>query len=531
VGLLEFETNVTTLFTRGFTWKEGRMISPRVRVAGMVLGIAAVTFAGIMALSGAHRPAAQPASASLALDPVVAPARALSKAFAAVAKKARPAVVGVYSEKLVTMRQPGFPFSDDFFQQFFGQQGMPFQHPGFGPREERVPQKGMGSGMILDHDGNILTNYHVIADVDRIKVQLADKRSFSAKVVSSDPKSDVAIIRISDHVPDDLPTVSLGNSDALEVGDLVVAIGAPFGLTQTVTHGIISAKGRSDVGITTYEDFLQTDAPINPGNSGGPLLNMDGEVIGMNSAIATGGGGQSAGVGFAIPSNMIKGMLPKLIKGGRISHGSIGVVIQDIDEKLARSFHVKEGQGILVAQVNPDSPAERAGVKRGDIITKAGDTGIDTTNALRTVVASTTPGNELRLDLLRDGKALSVVVKVGAQGSDQERADLGADAGGGGGPNALAHLGAQLHDLTPDLASRFGTRQRQGVVVLEVEPGSIAASAGLRPGDIVLEANRHAVTDMNSLTKALDDWTDGLVLLVRRGNNSFYIAIDASAEK
>ena len=501
------------------------MISPRVRLIGMVLGIAGVTFAGIMALSGSHRPAGDSPAASLSADPVVAPARALSKAFAAVARKARPAVVGVYSEKLVSTRQPGMPFPDEFFQQFFGQ-GMPFPHPGFGPREERVPQKGMGSGMILDHDGNILTNYHVVADVDRIKVQLADKRSFSAKVVSSDPKSDVAIIRISDRVPDDLPTVSLGNSDALEVGDLVIAIGAPFGLTQTVTHGIISAKGRSDVGITTYEDFLQTDAPINPGNSGGPLLNMDGEVIGMNSAIATGGGGQSAGVGFAIPSNMIKTMLPKLIKGGRIAHGSIGVVIQDLDEKLAHSFHVKEGQGVLVAQVNPDSPAEHAGIKRGDIIVKAADAAVDSTNALRTAVASTSPGSDLKLQLLRDGKALDVVVKVGALGTDQQRAESGSDGATG---DTLARLGAQLHDITPDLATRFNTRQRHGVVVVEVEPDSVAASAGLRPGDLVLEANRHAVTDMASLAQALDDSPDGLVLLVRRGSNAFYIAIDTAS--
>jgi serine protease Do len=403
------------------------MLTPRARVTGMVLGIAAATFAGILFLSGSNRPGAGgPDLNSLSGDPVVAPAKALGRAFAAVAKRGRPAVVGIYAEKHVARRGGPFPFPDQFFQQFFGQGGaLPGQAP-----DERV--QGMGSGMILDRQGNILTNYHVVADVDRIRVQLADKRHFAARVVSSDPKTDIAVIRIADPVPDDLPTVSLGDSDAPEVGDLVIAIGAPFGLTQTVTHGIISAKGRADVGITAYEDFLQTDAPINPGNSGGPLLNMDGDVIGMNSAIATGGGGQSAGVGFAIPSNMIKRMLPNLIKGGQIVRGSIGVVIRDVDDEVAQQLHLKETAGALVAQVSSRSPAEKAGVRAGDVIVQAGDTPVADTRSLRNVVAGTAPGADLSLQLLRNGQRQTVHVVVATMAPDQRPVPLARTPDNGG---------------------------------------------------------------------------------------------------
>lgn len=407
------------------------MTSSRARLVGLILGVAAATFAGLVFLSGSSKPGANGSDTStLAGDPVVAPAKALSKAYAAVAKRGSPAVVGIYAEKRVSQRHLGgpFPFPDQLFQQFFGP-GLPV--PGQAPQEQ---VQGMGSGMILDRQGNILTNYHVIADGDQLRVQLADKRSFSARVVASDPKTDIAVIRISDAIPADLPTVALGDSDALEVGDLVIAIGAPFGLTQTVTHGIISAKGRSDVGITTYEDFLQTDAPINPGNSGGPLLNMDGEVIGMNSAIATGGGGQSAGVGFAIPANMIKRMLPNLVKGVQVVRGSIGVVIRDVDEDLAKQLHLQQTGGAVVAQVSPHSPAEKGGIKTGDVIVQAGETPVADTRALRNAVAGTAPGADLSLQVLREGKRQTLHVIVASMAPDPKAVGQGlgrAPEGGG----------------------------------------------------------------------------------------------------
>ncbi|MGA8865176.1 MAG: trypsin-like peptidase domain-containing protein [Gallionella sp.] len=281
-------------------------ISNKARAIGISAGVAIFVLIALFSTTAATKSSSgQAPVAGTVSESVVAPAEQLGKAFAAVAAHVKPAVVSVYSEKMVKVQPQDFPFDfpfgDDFFNQFFGQQHKPKLHS----KPYLVPQNGMGSGMILDKQGHILTNYHVVSGVDKIRVQLADKRSFEAKIVGADPKTDVAIIRLSGHVPDDLPTVQLGDSDAVKVGYLVIAVGAPFGLAQTVTSGIISAKGRSDVGIAAYEDFLQTDAPFNPGNSGGPLVNMRGEVIGMNSAIATGGAqfgqGQSAGVGFAIP--------------------------------------------------------------------------------------------------------------------------------------------------------------------------------------------------------------------------------------
>jgi serine protease Do len=288
-------------------------IRRRVKAAGLIVGIGLFVACGLFVATGMERKAASAPSQTAPMDPsVMAPAEQLGRAFAAVAAHVKPAVVSVYSEKKVTLGQSEFPFpfGDDFLRRFFGDQAPQNPHHHLPQGEER----GMGSGMILDRSGHILTNYHVVKDVDEINVQLADKRKFAATVVGTDRQTDVAVIKIKGKLPDDVATVTLGDSDALQVGNLVEAIGAPFGLVQTVTTGIISATGRSDVGIADYEDFLQTDAAINPGNSGGPLVNMKGEVIGMNSAIAT-SIGQFAGVGFAIPSGMIKTMLPKLIKG------------------------------------------------------------------------------------------------------------------------------------------------------------------------------------------------------------------------
>jgi len=326
--------------------------SNKIRAIGIAAGIALFVAVGLFITVAANKTRSEQRPSVGDIDAsIVAPADQLGKAFAAVAAHVKPAVVSVYSEKTMKFQSQEFPFpfGDDFLRRFFGEQ---FQQPKQRslPKEYKVPQRGMGSGMILDKQGHVLTNYHVVHDVEEIKVQLADKRTFDAEVVGADAKTDVAIIKLKGRIPDNLPTVQLGDSDALEDGHLVMAIGAPFGLTQTVTTGIISAKGRSDVGIADYEDFLQTDAPINPGNSGGPLVNMHGEVVGMNSAIATnggafGGGGQFAGVGFAIPTNMIKSMLPTLTKGETITRGMLGVAIQDMTKDLAQQFQLPEAKG------------------------------------------------------------------------------------------------------------------------------------------------------------------------------------------
>jgi len=442
-----------------------------------------------------------------------------------VAAHVKPAVVSVYSEKMVRVQLPEFPFGEEFFDQFFGRRSPQPRSPNQ-PREYRVPQRGMGSGMILDSEGRILTNYHVVSEVDEIKVRLADMRSFEAKIVGTDPKTDVAIIRITGDVPKNLPTVQLGDSDAIEDGHLVMAVGAPFGLTQTVTTGIISAKGRSDVGIAAYEDFLQTDAPINPGNSGGPLVNMRGEVIGMNSAIATGGGplggeGQSAGVGFAIPSNMIKTMLPALVKGGQITRGMLGVVIQDLTAELAAQFHLPEAKGALVSQVNKNSPAEKAGLKSGDVIVRFDGKEVRDTRQLRNLVAAAAPGASVKIDAIRNGKERAFTATIGR---------MPAEAGATAKPQAeagdqVADLGLSLQALTPDLAKRLNLQGEKGVLISGVEQGSPASAADLQAGDLILEVDRTPVASIGEFRKALGRAKDRVLLLVKRQGASLFVVL------
>jgi serine protease Do len=319
--------------------------------------------------------------------------------------------------------------------------------------------------------------------------------------------------------------VQLGDSDALEVGHLVIAVGAPFGLTQTVTSGIISAKGRSDVGIAAYEDFLQTDAPINPGNSGGPLVNMRGEVIGMNSAIATGGAqfgqGQSAGVGFAIPSNMIKTMLPILIKGGKITRGMLGVVIQDITRELAGQFHLPDTKGALVSQVNKGSPAEQAGLKAGDVIVRLNGREIRDTQQLRNLVAATAPGRSVKIDVVRDGKERTFNVTIGKLTAETAAASKPS----GKAADQLTRLGLSVQTLTPELAKRLGLQGEKGVLISGVEPGSPASMANLQTGDLIVEANHQPVTNIGELEHALGKSPDQVLLLVKRNGESLFVVI------
>jgi serine protease Do len=503
-------------------------IPSKARTAGIAAGIAIFVAVGLFATIAANKPSPEqtPAPGAIA-ESIVAPAEQLGNSYAAVAAHVKPAVVSVYSEKMVKIQPQefpfNFPFGDDFFNQFFGQQQPRLRNK---PKEYRVPQSGMGSGMILDKQGHILTNYHVVSDVDEIKVRLADKRSFKAKIVGTDPKTDVAIIKITGKIPDDLPTVQLGDSDALEVGNLVIAVGAPFGLAQTVTNGIISAKGRSDVGIAAYEDFLQTDAPINPGNSGGPLVNMRGEVIGMNSAIATGGAqfggeGQSAGVGFAIPSNMIKSMLPTLIKGGKITRGMLGVIIQDINEDLARQFHLPDTKGALVSQVNKDSPAEKAGLESGDVIVRYDGKEVSDTRQLRNLVAATAPGSNVRIAVIRNGKERTLNATIGKMTA----ATAATSRPSGKAADQLDRLGLNVQTLTPELARRYDLQGESGVIITGVDPDSPAAIANLQAGDLIVEANRVPVANVGEFQDALGKSPDQLLLLIKRNGASLFVVI------
>ena len=482
--------------------------------------IAMLVAMGLLATIGANktRAADSPAAPS---DAVVAPAVALGKAFAAVAARIKPAVVSVYSEHMVTIRRAPFPFpfGDQFFAPFLPPFAQP--NPQAQPKEYKIPQRGLGSGMILDRQGHILTNYHVVKDVEEIKVQLADKRTFEAEVVGTDPKTDVAVIKIKGHVPSDLPVVTLGDSDALEDGDLVLAVGAPFGLTQTVTNGIISAKGRSNVGIAAYEDFLQTDAPINPGNSGGPLVNMHGEVIGMNSAIATGGGeGQFGGVGFAIPVNMLKSMLPALTSGRQITRGMLGVGMQDINEDLAKQFNVTGAKGALVSQVNKDSPAEKAGLKPGDVIVRFAGTEIHDTSQLRNLVAASAPGSRVDIEVIRDRQPKTLTVTIGAQ-SNESRGSRSSPEGA----DQLNRLGISAQSLTKDLSAQYHLQGVSGVIITNVRDGSPAQLAGLQAGDLIVEADRSPVTDTSELERTLSKDRTQVLLLVKRKGTSLFVVV------
>ncbi|HUA38876.1 MAG TPA: DegQ family serine endoprotease [Candidatus Sulfopaludibacter sp.] len=494
------------------------MTSNKVKAVGLALGLGWFVAVGLLVLVAAEQRPGEELLKPGPIDPaLVAPAEQLSKAFIMVADHVKPAVVSVYSEKKITMTEPefNFPFGDNFFQQFFDGQfpRMPQPHQYRGERE------GMGSGMILDKQGRILTNYHVVRDVDDIKVRLADKEEFEAKIVGTDPKTDVAVIQIQGHVPADLPTITLGDSDALRPGDLVLAIGAPFGLLQTVTSGIISATGRSDVGIADLEDFLQTDAAINPGNSGGPLVNMRGEVIGMNSAIAT-SDGQFGGVGFAIPSDMIKAMLPKLIKGEKIIRGQLGVVIQEMTPDLAKQFGLSETKGVLISQVNKDSAAEKAGLKDGDVVIQYNGKDVNSVDALRNLVSSTLPGTKVRIQILRDGKTETLTATIGNQSAT-------AAAPSQAGANLLSQLGLTVETLTPDLAKQYNVNAEKGAVITDVNESSLASLAGLQTGDVIVEADHQPVASMDDLEQALAKakHKNQVLLRVTRAGVSLFVVL------
>jgi len=488
----------------------------KVKATGLALGMAVFVASGLMALVAAEKNPVDKSLPAGPLDPaVIASAEQLGRAFNLVAEHVKPAVVSVYSEKNITLTEPEFPFGHDLFRHFFDGQVPQFPQP----RQYHGQRRGMGSGMILDKEGHILTNFHVVRDVDDIKVRLADKRTFEAEIVGSDPKTDVAVLRIKGRVPDHLPTITLGDSDALKVGNLVLAVGAPFGLLQTVTEGVISATGRSAMGITDYEDFLQTDAAINPGNSGGPLVNMRGEVIGMNSAIAT-DVGQFAGVGFAIPSNLIKTMLPRLVKGEQIVRGQLGVIIQEMNADLAKQFGLSEPKGVLVSQVNKGSAAEKAGIKNGDVIVRYDGSDITDVQQLRNLVANTLPGTRVKLEILRNGKTEPITATVGTLSEETAAASET-------GATLLTKLGLSVQTLTPDLAKQLNVAAKQGVVITDVNESSLASVAGLEKGDVIVEADRQPVADVDALEQALAKAKDRdqVLLRVTRPGGSLFVVL------
>jgi serine protease Do len=437
----------------------------------------------------------------------------MSGLFRAVAKAVKPAVVVVQVKQKMASAPAQWPHMDDFFRRFFGDgapdgefnpahPGRPFTPaPPGSPNEEANPryyyQHGLGSGVIVDaQNGYVLTNWHVVHDADKVQVVFADKREFDAQWVRTDRQTDLAIIKID---PKNLVDAPLGDSDAMDVGDWVLAIGAPEGLPQTVTAGIISAKSRTSGG-TGYEDFLQTDAAINHGNSGGPLVNVRGEVIGVNAAIVS-RTGVNEGVGLAIPSKMIKNIMAQLIDGGKVMRGYLGIQIQNVDEKLAHSFGLSESRGALIANVMEDSPAQKAGLKAGDFIVAVDGRSIRDVSELRQIVADTKPNTVIKIDFMRDGKKQSASATTVLQSSDMEETP---GMNGNRNTDAASAFGLRVAPVNDDNARRFNLKEhKKGVLILDVDESSNAYEQGLRPGDVITEVQGSKITSIEDLESAL----------------------------
>jgi serine protease Do len=434
--------------------------------------------------------------------------------FAPIVRAVKPAVVNVSTTQTVRSQGQGFgppgmnpqdPFSE-FFRHFFPEM----------PR--RFTQRSLGSGVIIDKDGYIVTNAHVVNNADKIVVKLDDKREFDAHRVGVDDKMDVALLKIAS--PPDLTVASLGDSDALQVGDWVLAIGNPFGLSETVTAGIVSALGRV-IGQGPYDNFIQTDASINPGNSGGPLIDIQGKVVGINAAIFSQSGG-NIGIGFAIPINAVKGVLEQLKAHGRVIRGWLGVAIQDVTPDLAQSFGLKKAQGALVADVTPDGPAARAGLERGDIIVNYDGTDIDEAHQLPVLVADTKVGKSVSITVLRNGEKKTLHATVAEMPTTTV-------AGGPGGEEEEEQVwGLTVSNITPDVAQQLELENTRGVVVTEVDPDGPAGDAGIQPGDVITQANRQPVLNLRDYRKAIAAKKNELLLLVTRQDQSFFVALRKS---
>jgi serine protease Do len=443
--------------------------------------------------------------------------KSFNDAFVQIAESATPSVVTIFTEKTVNQRLiTPFDFFGRPFDDFFSMPKGGLQN---GRKEV---QRGLGSGVIVTDDGYILTNNHVIDDADQVYIRTSDNRKIDAKVIGKDPKTDLAVIKVN---AKGLKPVVIGDSDKLRVGEWVIAIGSPLGenLARTVTQGIVSAKGRANVGLADYEDFIQTDAAINPGNSGGPLVNINGDLVGINTAIASRTGGFE-GIGFAVPSNMAKKVLTSLISSGKVTRGYLGITIQDIDENLAKAMHIKAGDGVLVGTVVDGSPAAKGGVKTGDVILDFNNVKVSSSVALRNAIASQTPGTMVKLRVLRDGTIRLISLRLEAQpakevasSGTQERATV------------TSALGFKAEELTAALAQRLNLKPGAGkAVITAIDSSSNAYMAGLRRGDVVLSVNRQSVTSFAQYSALVKNIKSGdlLFLLVERGGNRIYFAFN-----
>jgi len=442
---------------------------------------------------------------------------AIMPSFSELAKKVKPAVVNIRTTKVI--------HSEDMFKRFYGPKGKSDRFEDFFNKffnnmpDKDIRQKSLGSGFIISGDGYILTNYHVIAGAEKISISLADKREFEAKVVGKDEKTDIALIKIATH-KEDLPTVGLGDSDSLNIGDWVIAIGNPFGLGHTVTQGIVSAKARI-IGAGPYDNFIQTDAAINPGNSGGPLINMKGQVVGINTAIVATG----QGIGFALPINMAKNILPELKETGSVTRGWLGVAIQKVTPEIARAVGLKEPKGAIVSMVYPEDPADKAGIKKGDVILKINSREVKDSYSLTRLIASLKPESKVKIVVWRDKHEVELTTKLGkrtdkhvASLNDQERKSA----------ETQDKLGLKLKELTPEILQRYNLKDTSGIFVADIDPKGSASSSNIRQADIIKEINGHQVAGVDDYMDILNDVKKGdtVLLLVQRGSSPLYVAID-----
>ncbi len=478
-------------------------------VGGGILALGLRTWSGASVMGAGNVPVTVDRSGAMV------PLGNFVNGFSTVLKPALPAVVNIRSSKVVKQRQSQMPFfNDPFFQQFFGDQ--------FGQDQPRAQKEvSLGSGVIVTTDGTILTNNHVIEGASDIKVQLSDKREFTAKLVGADAKSDVAVLKIN---ATGLPTLPLGDSSKMQVGDVVFAIGDPFGIGETATMGIVSAKGRQ-IGIEGphgYEDFIQTDAAINPGNSGGALIDLHGDLVGINTAIATGGSEGNVGIGFAIPINMAHQVMEQLVTHGKVVRGSLGVYIQNVDAGIAKSFGLDKVGGVLIGDVIADTPASRAGLKKGDIILKLNGEPVNDRSELSLHISEMAPGTTVKLEIWRDGKTQDVSATL------SELADQEAKEGSSEGTSSGSALeGVEVQSLTPEIAQQLnlpvGTH---GVVITSVDPSSTAADAGLQRGMVIQEVNHKPVNNITEYKQALAGSQGTVLLLVNNNGITQYVAIE-----
>jgi serine protease Do len=449
--------------------------------------------------------------------------RQMGKAFASIAEKVSPAVVSLKAERTVTREYPssqGWPFGDPFSDpfDFFFRRRSPRERERQEPRRYQDSRTASGTGFIISSDGYILTNNHMVEDAEKVEIELTDGRKFTAKIIGTDPDTDVAVIKID---AENLPYLELADSDKLEVGEWVLAVGNPLGLSHTVTAGIVSAKGRSGFNLAALESFIQTDAAINFGNSGGPLLNLDGKVVGMNTAIA--GSTGNIGIGFAIPINMARHAYEQLIESGTVERGYLGVRPQDLEPEMARAFGLKNGKGVLIPEVSKDSAADKAGVKHNDVVLEVNGEPVESADAFRNRIAMLKPGAEAKLVVWRDGKRKTIIVQLGKRPSTEElKGNLP--------EKTIEELGFTVQDLTDELIERYGYEGQSGVIVRNVDRGSQAEKAGIAQGALIKEVNRKRVRNTEEfneeIKKARKD--GGAVMLVKRGRYTFFAYLELS---